>query len=600
VTIISEDPIELNTRNSIFSDMLRSMTMLEKAVERVMRSNFLNTSQYPAVYAEFISTIKNARCWIQNYKAFCGIPSFYTSIAEFIVQLSDNIKNLWDLCQPVPGKRAVGKPYKKMQQNNLRRSINEMLEHVSDFLSQASDKDNSIGIQLNINIEYRFIVSVVTSFNEKIVKRILSSRGEKTYIFPCATKKEYNNLIADKKKFKNQVVDKLKDHIHTTGHKHDCKGESKAYSMCGFRKNDRKTIMSNGEQETFRIRMVKCKSCGQKFSLLPSFLPREKNFSTDIIANLCRSLCLFGQSYNGALEQARIIGKKAVKSKQTLFNWIKWFGTSHPATLLTRAQASSKGYFQEDEGFEKEPNLRTYSVVIVDPETHLVWHADYVDHVDEQTLHDSFEAFVDRISFNVLGVAKDKWQASTNALKKVCHKLWIGYCHRHCLKKFSDALKAYRKEVKCSRCKTKELYKQFKKVLKSATSSLNLEVKIRYLKDEAFNHPLLKVRLEELKQNAKHYTMHKNRKGITQTTSIVDNYLKIVKRKLKQVESFRDKNWTKIFFKAQANIRNFVPYNSGAKNAHKSPFMLAEGNTYDLPWLQVMNMHNAFLFTHPC
>ncbi|KOR33566.1 hypothetical protein TI05_00175 [Achromatium sp. WMS3] len=47
----------------------------------------------------------------------------------------------------------------------------------------------------------------------------------------------------------------------------------------------------------------------------------------------------------------------------------------------------------------------------------------------------------------VLGVVKDKWQAATNALKKVFHKLWIGYCHRHCLKKFREALTEYHKET---------------------------------------------------------------------------------------------------------------------------------------------------------
>jgi hypothetical protein len=36
---------------------------------------------------------------------------------------------------------------------------------------------------------------------------------------------------------------------------------------------------------------------------------------------------------------------------------------------------------------------------------------------------------------------------------------------------------------------------------------------------------------------------------------------------------------------------------SGAKNVGKSPFMLAGGETYDLPWMQVINMHNGFLFT---
>ena len=33
------------------------------------------------------------------------------------------------------------------------------------------------------------------------------------------------------------------------------------------------------------------------------------------------------------------------------------------------------------------------------------------------------------------------------------------------------------------------------------------------------------------------------------------------------------------------------------KNVHKNPFELADGETYKLPWIQIMNTHNAFLFT---
>ena len=81
------------------------------------------------------------------------------------------------------------------------------------------------------------------------------------------------------------------------------------------------------------------------------------------------------------------------------------------------------------------------------------------------------------------------------------------------------------------------------------------------------------------------------------TPSIVDNFLKIVKRKLRQVESFRDGESAGLLTRAMANVRNFVPFKSGSKNAHKSPFMLAHGETHGLPWVQVMNVHNAFLFT---
>jgi hypothetical protein len=123
-----------------------------------------------------------------------------------------------------------------------------------------------------------------------------------------------------------------------------------------------------------------------------------------------------------------------------------------------------------------------------------------------------------------------------------------------------------------------------------------LEVQINFLKDEAFNHPRLRQVLDEVKKNAVHYATHKNRKGIKKTTSLVDNFLKIVKRKLRQVESFRDQESTGLLFRVMANIRNFVPFNSGAKNAHKIAFMLAQDETHDLLWVQVMNMLNAFLF----
>ena len=155
----------------------------------------------------------------------------------------------------------------------------------------------------------------------------------------------------------------------------------------------------------------------------------------------------------------------------------------------------------------------------------------------------------------------------------------------------------YQEETKCSKKEIKSLYIKFKKILETSNSQVSLEVKIKSADEPTFNHPLLQGRLAELKKNATHYTCYKKRNGITKTTSIVDNFLKLVKRKLKMVESFRDKEYTQILFQALANTRNFVPFLSGAKNAHKSPFMLAQGQTFDLPWMQVMNVHNAFLFT---
>lgn len=577
-----------------YENVARTLTALEKSLDRLARSNYYNRSQYPEIILAIEEAIGKVRAWLKCYRKYDRLGNFYMLLGPFIGELGAVVGRLWDICRPEAGKRKESEAKKKQRKNRLAEALDAMLARINVFLGNLQNEEGSIATELDKGLAALFNENIVREFRERITS-FVSRRGEKTYIFPCADKNHYLILVNDADRFRCEVVDQLRGHRYKTGHRSSCTGSGK-YRLCGFRKNPRKTTMVGGKREIFPVRMVECIGCGQKFSLLPSFLPREKNYAMEIVESACRNLFLFQQSLQGTLESLKLAGKDCVKSKQTLYNWIRWLGTHHPASVLTRAGIEGSGYFQEDEGFEKEPDLRTYAVVIVDPRNHLVWHADYVDRVDEQTLHTSFEEFAKRISFQVLGVTKDKWQASTNALKRVCHRLWIGYCHRHCLKRFREALADYRKETECTRAEVARLYNKFKKVLKRSTSKRNLDIKLKFLDDDAFDHPLLKERLDELSRNAAHYTAHKNRKGITETTSIVDNYLKLVKRKLRQVESYRDRYWTTLFFRAQANTRNFIPYNPGAKNAHQSPFMLAGGESYDLPGFQAMNVHNAFLF----
>jgi hypothetical protein len=205
------------------------------------------------------------------------------------------------------------------------------------------------------------------------------------------------------------------------------------YKLCGFRQMPRRTFAVEGKRE-FPIRMVQCPSCRRRFSLVPSFLPREKHYCLNIIGRVFDKMLPFGASIQGALENLKLMRNPA-KSRQTVLKWLRWMGTLHPAAIPARAGVEGSGYLQEDEGFEKEPDLRTYSVVMVDPANVLVWHSDCVDSVDEDTLVSSFEKFVEKIEFKVPGVTKDKWSASTNALKSVFKNIWIGFCRRLILKK---------------------------------------------------------------------------------------------------------------------------------------------------------------------
>jgi hypothetical protein len=58
----------------------------------------------------------------------------------------------------------------------------------------------------------------------------------------------------------------------------------------------------------------------------------------------------------------------------------------------------------------------------------------------------------------------------------------------------------YQEQTQCTDKERSRLYKVFKRVLESSTSQVSLEVKLKSLHEAAFDHPLLKVRLDELKK----------------------------------------------------------------------------------------------------
>jgi len=384
--------------NSV-NNFLRCLTLLEKALDRLVRRNWHGTRQYPEIVIEIENAINSTREWIKNNRLFSFFMTFHALLNIFISELASLISKLTKICRPVQGKKAVKKSRLTCELTRLCNDIEKMIGHMPEHLNFPGNET-----LICIKLEQALVKSFENHCqkkHEKLKKELVSKRGEKTYIFPWNDPEKYHEFVEDRKRFMQEVVDKLSEYKHAAGHKPYCKCR-KNYRMCGFRKDPRKPVMPGGKKQQFRIRMVECLNCGQKFSLLPSFLPREKHFSIDIIGQVLRGVVLFGQSISAAFESTGMCGWK-LKSRQTIYNWLRWAGTFHPAALLERAGAKCLGYFQEDEGFEKEPNLRTYTVVMVDPHTQAVWHMDYADHVDEETLCSSFESFLTHINFDCQG-----------------------------------------------------------------------------------------------------------------------------------------------------------------------------------------------------
>ncbi len=447
----------MNKQDYDASNFQRILTMAEKAINRLVRRNYYRQSQWPDIIFQIKEAIDLIRSWIKIYKPFSDCKNYHLVLSLCLQELTEMINLLIDKCKPMNGKKQIKKSRKLKEQKQLNSAICEMLAKLRKMINKTGQNTNVFNSE--------FEKALLKAFEQNCLKPIridtafiFSGRGDKTYVFPWSEPDTYPDFAADKDRFRSVIWDYLNAYTHETGHKKKCKC-SKNYKLCGFRSKPRKTIMRCGKRE-FPIRMIQCKDCSVKFSLIPSFLPREKNFGIEIIGNVIESMLRFSTSIQGVLRNLKTLLPTGVKSKQTILNWIRYMGTLHPAVILTRAGIIGSGYLQEDEGFEKEPQLRTYSIVMADPEYLLIWHSDYTDHVDEKTLRGSLEGFIKKINFKILGVTKDKWEPSTKALKAVFRNIRIGFCHRHYLKKLYADLQKYQKSAGCSGKVISRLYKK--------------------------------------------------------------------------------------------------------------------------------------------
>jgi hypothetical protein len=87
----------------------RTLTMLEKALERVLRSNYYNRNQYPQIAFEIKEQINTLRGWIQDYQIYSALQGFFLQVGLAIKDLESKINQLKALCHPAAGKKRIKK-----------------------------------------------------------------------------------------------------------------------------------------------------------------------------------------------------------------------------------------------------------------------------------------------------------------------------------------------------------------------------------------------------------------------------------------------------------------------------------------------------------
>lgn len=87
----------------------RILTMLEKALERILRRNYFNRNQYPQLAFEIEEQIKVLRGWVENYQLYSPLPSFRLQVGLAMQELESKIGQLMAVCAPSDGKKRIKK-----------------------------------------------------------------------------------------------------------------------------------------------------------------------------------------------------------------------------------------------------------------------------------------------------------------------------------------------------------------------------------------------------------------------------------------------------------------------------------------------------------
>jgi hypothetical protein len=99
-------------RNTKLENILRTLTMLEKALDRLGRQNYHDRKQYPPLILEIEECLNTLRCWIQEYKSYADLASFSIQLGIAIEKLGNLIAQLVKECKPSSGKRELKKSIK--------------------------------------------------------------------------------------------------------------------------------------------------------------------------------------------------------------------------------------------------------------------------------------------------------------------------------------------------------------------------------------------------------------------------------------------------------------------------------------------------------
>jgi hypothetical protein len=98
-----------SSNDNRIDNILRILTMLEKALNRLVRRCYYSRSQYPQIVLDVEDMLSELRAWVQGYKNFSFLAGFILLPGLTIKNLADMIEALMVECKPLRGKKEIKK-----------------------------------------------------------------------------------------------------------------------------------------------------------------------------------------------------------------------------------------------------------------------------------------------------------------------------------------------------------------------------------------------------------------------------------------------------------------------------------------------------------
>ncbi len=165
----------------VLDNLKRSLTMLEKALDRLTRLNYFDPKQRPEIFCLIEDTIDKIRQWLKTYTIIDCLKKFYAPLSLFISDLGRLTSQLWDTCKPKPGKKKIKKSRKIQEQDKIMRSIGSMMKNIKEYLKNSKSNDSIFGIAFDEGAEMAIYYDVIQAFKKKL--KISFPGGEKKLIF---------------------------------------------------------------------------------------------------------------------------------------------------------------------------------------------------------------------------------------------------------------------------------------------------------------------------------------------------------------------------------------------------------------------------------